>query len=248
VAPRVCQMQRKIFYNFMALLQDPRCRCRAIVRPRQSTGSLEIRASTKADILLSRMPIQQSPGGGTIKGEPMGGISAMVFPLRNPPVPLESIADHLRPLSAAHRKSEQATASHDSAAPAGNGDLQRLEASVQWLKREVQFVRAGPGLGTEKKRMTLPRAAGLPPVSGIPPVTDESSVRRREPSTFRLAPPLASERLQLPPPRRRLGRNLRGALLVVIAGTIVGSITYRISGGGFFPASVPAQAASLQAE
>jgi hypothetical protein len=171
----------------------------------------------------------------------------MVFPLRNPPVPFESNADHLRPASAADRKHEPATAGHGLAAPAGNRDLQRLEASVQWLKREALSVREA-GLRTEKKRVALPRAGLLPPVSGIPPVTNDSFLRRGETSTFRLAPPLASERLQLPPARRRLGRNLRGALLVLIAGTIVGSITYRISGGGLFAASVPAQAAPLQAQ
>jgi hypothetical protein len=172
----------------------------------------------------------------------------MVFPLRNPPVPFEPNADHLRPTAAADRKHEPATAGHGLAEPTGNGDLQRLEASVQWLKREALSVRAEAGLRTEKKRVALPRAGLLPPVSGIPPVTMESSLRRRETSTFQLAPPLASERLQLPPVRRRLGRNLRGALLVLIAGTIAGSITYRISGGGLFPASVPAQAAPLQAQ
>jgi len=173
----------------------------------------------------------------------------MVFPLRNPPGPN---ADHLRPSLAGKR--EQASARDGLAGPAGGRDLQRLEASVAWLRREALTVRADAGLRTRKNRIALPRAAQLPPVPGLPPVSEitlvsaEGSFRMRETATFQVAPPRACERLQLPLRRRRHRRNLRGALLILIAGTIVGSITYRVSVGGLLPASVPTQAASLQAQ
>ena len=184
-------------------------------------------------------------GGGTINGgEPTGSISAMVFPLRNPPVPLDPDADHLRPFLAAKRK--QATAEHGLAEPTGEGDLQRLEASVAWLRREALIVRPDGGLCDRKQKVVaLPRAAQLAPVSGIPLVSAESSFHKRETATFQVAPPLPFERLQPALPRRRHRRNLRGALFILIASTIVGSITYRVSVGGMFPASVPAQAALL---
>jgi hypothetical protein len=169
----------------------------------------------------------------------------MVFPLRSPLVPLGPSADHLRPSSAANRERERATAGYGLAEPTSDGDLQRLEASVEWLEREARIVRADAGLRTQNQRVALPRAGRLPPVSGIPLVNAENSFHRRETATFRVAPPLASERLQLPLPPRRHRRSLRGALFILIASTIVGSITYRVSVGGLFPASVLAQAAPL---
>jgi hypothetical protein len=184
-------------------------------------------------------------------GEPTGSISAMVFPLQNPFVPVEPDAGHLRPSPTTNRGREHATAGYGLAEPASDGDLQRLEASVSWLKREALIVRDKAGLRArelhaQERRVALPRAGRLPPISGIPPVDAESSFHRREWATFRVAPPLPSERLQLPLPRSR--HRLRGALLVLIASAIVGSITYRVLVGGWFPASVPAQAAPLQAE
>jgi hypothetical protein len=168
----------------------------------------------------------------------------MVFPLRNPSGPN---ADHLRPSLAGKRG--QASAGDDLVAdPAGDRDLQRLEASVAWLRREALAIRADAGRRASKSRIALPRAAQLPPVSGITPVSAESSSCRRETAAFQVAPPRACERLQLPLRRRRHRRNLRGALLILIAGTIVGSITYRVSVGELLPASVLAQAALLQAQ
>jgi hypothetical protein len=172
----------------------------------------------------------------------------MVFPLRNPRVPFEAHADHLRASAGANREREQATAGYGLAEPATDGELQRLEESVAWLRREAVSVRAGVALRSQNQPVALPRAAQLSAVSGLPPVSPESSFHRRETSPFRVAPPLASERLQLPPPRRRHRRNLRRALVILIASAIVGSIAYRVSVGEFFPASELAQAASLQAQ
>jgi hypothetical protein len=172
----------------------------------------------------------------------------MVFPLRNPRVPLEAHADHLRASAGVNREREQATAGYGLAEPARDGELQRLEESVAWLRREAVSVRSGVALLSQKQPLALPRAAQLSAVSGLLPVSIESSFHRRETSPFRVAPPLASERLQLPPLRRRHRRSLRGAVFILIASTIVGSIAYRVSVGEFFPTSVPAQAASLQAQ
>jgi hypothetical protein len=192
-------------------------------------------------IVLSR----SCPGRGvSIKGGPSGSTSAMVFPLRNSPGPN---ADDLRP-SLAGKRGQASARDGLVAEPAGDRDLQRLEASVAWVRREALAIRADAGRRTSKSRIALPRAAQLPPVFGIIPVSAESSFRRRAPPTFQVAPPRACERLQLPLRRRRHGRNLRGALLILIAGTIVGSITYRVSVGGLLPASVLAQAALLQAQ
>ena len=172
----------------------------------------------------------------------------MVFPLRDPRAPLDPNADPLRPDSAANHERGHAAAGYGLAEPAGDRDLQRLEASIQWVEREAQIVRREAGPRAPKKPVVLPRAAQLPPVPGVALGNAESSLRRRETATFLLAPPLASERLQQPlAPRRRRG-YLRGALFILIASMIVGSITYRLSIGELFPASVPAQAAQLQAQ
>jgi hypothetical protein len=171
----------------------------------------------------------------------------MVFPLRDPPAPLDPDADLVCPDSAANREREHAAAEYGSTEPAGDRDLQRLEASIQWVEREAQLVRREATRRADKKPVVLPRAAQLPPVSGIPLVNAESAVHPRETATFLLAPPLAHERLQRPVPRRRRRGYLRAALFILIASMIVGSITYRRSIGELFPASVPAQAAHLQA-
>ncbi|HEY6257220.1 MAG TPA: hypothetical protein VIY51_15660, partial [Xanthobacteraceae bacterium] len=107
----------------------------------------------------------------------------------------------------------------------------------------------------------LPRAAQLSPISGIPPVDAQPAPREREtsplqaepaprwrePLPFHLAPPLASERLQPRPAKRRRNSRLRGALCILIASALAGSIVYRVSGGGVFSASDPAHAAFFAA-
>ena len=153
----------------------------------------------------------------------------MVFPLQNPFVPVEPDAGHLRPSPATNRGREHATAGYGLAEPASDGDLQRLEASVSWLERGALIVRDKAGLRAQElraqeRRVALPRAGRLPPISGIPPVDAESSFHRREWATFRVAPPLPSERLQLPLPRSR--HRLRGALLVLIAVVLIGGVGF----------------------
>ena len=54
----------------------------------------------------------------------------------------------------------------------------------------------------------------------------------REPLPFHPAPPLAGERLQTPQPRRKPNRRLRGALYILIASLVAGSIGYQLAGAG----------------
>ncbi len=168
----------------------------------------------------------------------------MVFPLR--PDPLDPNVEHLRPSSAANPEHEPATAAHSVTEPARDDDLQRLESSVQWLKREVLIVRLEDGLRAQKQRRALSRAGQLPTVSGIPPVNIESSCHGRKAWSLQLVPPL-SDRLPFTPPRRQHRRNFLVALLVLIASLIAGSLAHHSSTEGIFSDSEPVQAASLQA-
>jgi hypothetical protein len=125
---------------------------------------------------------------------------------------------------------------------AGNDDLQRLESSVEWLKRQAMMVRPDTGHRLGQENLRLPRAVQLSPISGLPAVGEDSDHKRE---VFGVAPPLPSERLQLPPHRRHR-RNLRGALCLLVATVIAGSIAYHVSAGGLLSAWEPAQAASLR--
>jgi hypothetical protein len=157
-------------------------------------------------------------------------------------------AAHSRASQASDREHEQATAEHRPDGAAGDDDLQRLESSVEWLKRECMIARIETAPTARETIRRLPRASQLPPASGIAPVARaEVSRHRRETSTFQVRPPLAFERLQALPASREHRTRLPGALLVLIAGTIAGSIAYHVAAGGVFPAPEPAQAASLQA-
>jgi hypothetical protein len=173
----------------------------------------------------------------------------MVSPLRHSPDPLDPNidpkADHLRPSGAPVSKHRPAATGPRPDAVAGNDDLQRLEASVGWLKREGMRARLAAEHRAPAASRRLPRVSPLPPVSGIPPVDVASSRRQRETSTFLLAPPLKCERLQVQLPRRR--HRIRGALCLLIAGAIAGTIVYRMSAGRPFSAWGPAHAAALQA-
>jgi hypothetical protein len=124
---------------------------------------------------------------------------------------------------------------------AGNDDLQRLESSVEWLKRQAMIVRPETGHRTGQEKLRLPRAVQLSPISGLPAVGENSGHKRE---VFGVAPPLPYERLQLPS-RRRHRRNLRGALCLLVACVIAGSIAYHVSAGGLPSAWEPAHAASL---
>jgi hypothetical protein len=154
---------------------------------------------------------------------------------------LNPAADRLQPSQTPDLR-QWLTAVESRLGETGSDDLQRLESTVAWLKRESMIVRAETGCRTREVNPRLPRAFQLPPIAGLPPASAEGSARKPEP--FVVAPPLACDRLQ--PPRRRRRRNLRGALCLLIAGVIVGSIAYRVSAGGLLSAWEPAQAASLR--
>jgi hypothetical protein len=164
----------------------------------------------------------------------------MVSPLRDLLAAVDCDADQLRPSSGADREQAE-NAGQRPGEPATINDLERLECSVQWLKHEVMVVRLEAAIHTEKGRRRLPRASQLKPVNA------EGSCREREKLTFHVAPPLASERLQVPTALRQRTNNLRGPVCFLIAGAIAGLIAYHISMGGVFPAPEPAQAASVQA-
>ncbi len=166
----------------------------------------------------------------------------MVSPLRNSPDP-DPTADHLGSFRMAPGRRPHAAATppaHETAA----ADLARLESSVQWLVRQGRMARRESVPDPREEIRKLPRAMLLPPVPGIPPVHAEGSGRTADLSTFRLAPPLARERLQLP--RRQHRHGVRGALCLLAAGVIAGSIAYHISAGGAFSAWEPAHASALR--
>lgn len=165
----------------------------------------------------------------------------MVSPLRTSPDPSDQGAFHRLPpfpMPDCGHRHVGAGSRPDEAA--GDDDLRRLEASLAWLKRESMVV--GPQAGYRR----LPRAALLPPVSEISPLNTAGSGGRGEPtSIFVLAPPLRRDRLQLS--RRQARHRLRGAMYLLIAGVIAGSIVYHVSPTGVLSAWAPAQASALQA-
>ena len=114
----------------------------------------------------------------------------MVAPLRNPPCPLNPNADNFRPSLAANCKNEDAVAGHGPDEPCNRDtDLQRLETSIQWLKREVLIVQVEAALRTHKQRRRLPRAGQLPPVFGVPSV---NTGEKAEALSLHVAPSLAN--------------------------------------------------------
>jgi hypothetical protein len=168
----------------------------------------------------------------------------MVSPFRNSPDPLDNDPDQLRFSRAPDRQPPQeATGSRPAAAP---DDLQRLESSIQWIKREGMLARLEAGHRAPEEIRKLPRAALLPPVSGIPPLDPDGSRRKRETSTSLLPPPLVGGRVELQLPMRRHRHTTRGALCLLIASLIAGAIAYHVSGGGGFSAWEPAQASAFE--
>ena len=167
------------------------------------------------------------------------------FPLRNPLDPSLSSDDPVRSMRAP-RDARAVEPRPDAAAE--DDDLQRLESSVQWLKREHDVIGIELELLARKRRRELPPARQLAPVAGLPPVRPASVAGVRATSTFRVAPPRAFERLQHPVSRQRRPRSLEGAMCVLIISLILGSIAYQISVGGLLSASVPVQAAPLQTQ
>jgi hypothetical protein len=169
----------------------------------------------------------------------------MVSPLRNSPDP-DPTADHLGSFRLPHRRRPHLAATPSAAPPpdeAAAADLARLESSVQWLVRQGKMARLETEPGRREEIRKLPRAMPLPPVVGIPSVPTEGSGRKADLSAFRLAPPLPRERLQLP--RRQHRHGVRGALCLLAAGVIAGSIAYHISAGGAFSAWDPAHASAF---
>ncbi len=98
--------------------------------------------------------------------------------------------------------------------------------------------------GAESDRdMTEPVAVSLAPTSPLATADTDAGMRKTTTLPFHLAPPLAADRLApLRPPRPRNSR-VRGALYILIAGLVAGSIAYQITGGGAFTATDAAQAA-----
>jgi hypothetical protein len=158
-------------------------------------------------------------------------------------------AVHSRASQAPDCEREPAIAEHRPDGAAGDDALERLESSVQWLKRECMIARIETAPSARETIRRLPRASQLPPASEIPAaVRAEGSPHKLGTSTFQLRPPLAFERLQPLPRVREPRARLPGALFVLIAGAVAGSIAYHVAAGGVCPAPEPAQAASLQAQ
>src|SRR5580704_19402292 len=77
-------------------------------------------------------------------------------------------------------------AKHPPGETAGDDDLERLQRSLAWLKRERTIAEREAGIRPQRHGRRLPRARGLDPVSGIPPVSMLSAAQKRHPPTFQL--------------------------------------------------------------
>ena len=171
----------------------------------------------------------------------------MAYPLPNPFDPSD-----LNPGPA--RSAQAPDPAHGHAAPerhldvaVGDDGLQRLEASLQWLKRETMIAAIEVGLRAQEKGLKLPRAGPLPAASGIGAADAKGLRHKREALTFP-APVLTAERPPPPAPRNERRYDLRGPLCILIASAIAGSIVYHVSAGALSPAWEPAQAAFLQSQ
>ena len=170
----------------------------------------------------------------------------MVSPLQNLLAALDSDLDCLHASQAPGCEHEHTIVERRTDEAAGDDDLQRIERSLQWLKRERMIAALEAGLHGRNHRRRLPRAGQLLLRSDTP-VGTEHKHRRWATSTIQLAPPLAAERLQAPVARRPHPYNLRGALWLLIGSAVAGTIAYHVLVGELFSALEPAQAASLQA-
>ena len=141
------------------------------------------------------------------------------------PVDLDAIDKAAAALAAAPPPEPAAAKPSESAATPtvpvteADADLERLEASLQWIQREGS---------------RLPRAASLPPVSGLRTPGPEGSRARGEQmiNGIRVPPSLAPERLR-PPPMRERRHNLRAPIRVLVASVIAAPIAYYFSIGTF---------------
>jgi hypothetical protein len=130
----------------------------------------------------------------------------MLSPSRHLLYRLDSSA--IRSSPTPNRKHERASAKHRPD-DADDYDLQRLESSIEWLKRESMIARAeteGPG---QKNNLRLPRASQLMPLSGIRPFDIESSSHLRKALPLRLTAPL---------PHELCSSHLRGGSTVMVCG------------------------------
>jgi hypothetical protein len=130
--------------------------------------------------------------------------------------------------------------------PTEDAELARLEQCLARVHHEcaIAMLEAAPHARTKYRGPRLPPATQLAPVDGIPPVREEASPipaaagaeplgKMREPLPFHPAPPLATERLQTQRRRGEPNRRLRGALYILIASLVAGSIGYQLAGAGF---------------
>jgi hypothetical protein len=171
----------------------------------------------------------------------------MLSPLRNPADRAESKADPGRPSRALGLSNEPVMAGSRANEASIDDDLARLEASLQWIRHAGTIAARAAGHG-QNRSGRLPRATQLAPVSGISGLNIQAAGNghRRVPSAFELAPPLACERIQSPAWRTQRAHSLRGALFVLIASAVVGSIVYHVSATGFPSAAEPAYASPIR--
>jgi hypothetical protein len=128
-------------------------------------------------------------------------------------------------------------------------DFLRLQSSVQWLRRECATLEAKTvhlAARRQDRRQRLPRARQLAPIPGLAELT--ADLRRKAPlqaaARIDLTPPGARDRLMTPPPRRQQALTVRGAIYILLAALIAGSIAYHVaSDGGLLAALSPALAA-----
>lgn len=168
----------------------------------------------------------------------------MAAPIRNRLDFLDLVAhraDAMQPSRGTH--DDAASAAFGLAAP-DNDDLQRVESSIDWLKRACVSAACEARSPAGDRTRRLPRAAQLSPLLQAAPVEGERAAGQSTVLDFEPAPPRACERLQPASPDRPHGYELRGLVGILVAGILAGSIAYHISAGGSFAATGAAQAAA----
>ncbi len=110
----------------------------------------------------------------------------------------------------------------------GNDDIERLESSLRWLRREDAAGR-------------LPRATQLPPVQGLRPTRGLPRKGETYINGFRLPRSLEPEFVP-PPPIRAHRDHLRGPMRIVIAALIAGPVAYYFTTSGMMPDSLTQRA------
>lgn len=161
-------------------------------------------------------------------------------PMRNPSSGTELAP---QPIQALDQRCDPAAVSAEDEA----FDLLRLESSVQWLQRECEALETCSRPQRELRH--LPRARQLDPIPGLSKLCAE--VRHKAPRRLtarkELAPPRARDRLLTPPPRREQPITARGAIYILIAALIAGSIAYHVASDGGLWAVIGAKAVAVMA-